>query len=86
MPIISMFFGIVIKMFYKEHRPPHVHAEHHGQQAVFDFTGEMIEGQIGSRTAVRLIKEWIELRRSQLEENWRKMEEGNQLDQIPPLE
>ena len=33
MPIISTFFGIVIRMFYKEHEPPHFHAEHQGQQA-----------------------------------------------------
>jgi hypothetical protein len=31
MPIISTFFGIVIRMFYKEHEPPHFHAEHQGR-------------------------------------------------------
>lgn len=33
MPIIAVFFGIVIRMFYKEHEPAHFHAEHQGQQA-----------------------------------------------------
>jgi uncharacterized protein DUF4160 len=32
MPIISAFFGIVIRMYYKEHEPAHFHAEHAGQQ------------------------------------------------------
>lgn len=85
-PIISMFFGIVIKMFYREHRPPHVHVEHHGQKAVFDFKGNVIAGEINSPTATKLVKEWIALRRDDLENNWHKMEEGNSLDQIAPLE
>jgi Domain of unknown function (DUF4160) len=42
MPIISTFFGIVIRMFYKEHEPAHFHAEHAGQQAKFDFDGTLI--------------------------------------------
>jgi hypothetical protein len=40
MPIVSTFFGIVIRMFYKEHEPPHFHAEHQGQLAKFNFQGE----------------------------------------------
>ncbi|MFQ5829095.1 MAG: DUF4160 domain-containing protein [Candidatus Methylomirabilia bacterium] len=42
MPIISVFFGIVIRMFYKEHEPTHFHAEYQGQQGKFDLDGEMI--------------------------------------------
>ena len=36
MPTISIFFGIVIKMFYDDHDPPHFHAEYQGDMAVFD--------------------------------------------------
>jgi Domain of unknown function (DUF4160) len=39
MPIISAFFGIVIRMYYKEHEPAHFHAEYAGQQAKFAFDG-----------------------------------------------
>ena len=35
-PEISRFFGIVIRMFYREHEPAHFHAEHQGQQGKFD--------------------------------------------------
>jgi hypothetical protein len=45
MPVISTFFGIVIRMFYQEHRPPHFHAEHQGQQAIFDFEGQLLAGR-----------------------------------------
>ena len=55
MPVISMFFGIVIRMYYKEHEPAHFHAEYQSQQGEFDLTGNLIVGNIRSRTALRLI-------------------------------
>lgn len=39
MPILSMFFGIIIRMCYDDHDPPHFHAEYQGMKAVFDFRG-----------------------------------------------
>ncbi len=57
-PVISVFFGIVIRMFYREHGLPHFHAEYQGQQATFTFDGDPLAGTLQSRTAVRLIKEW----------------------------
>jgi hypothetical protein len=44
-PITSAFFGIVIRMYYKEHEPAHFHAERGGQQAKFDLDGELIAGE-----------------------------------------
>ena len=51
MPIIPTFFGIVIRMFYKEHEPPHFHAEHQGQQAKCNFDGEIVGGYIPPPTS-----------------------------------
>lgn len=53
-PIISTFFGIVIRMYYQEHEPAHFHAEYQGQQATFLVTGEILVGAIRSGTARRL--------------------------------
>lgn len=86
MLIISVFFGIVIRMFYKEHEPGHFHAEYQGQQAKFDFEGEMIAGNIQSGTALRLVREWASLHRLELEANWQNMRAGRPLDRIAPLE
>ena len=86
MPIISTFFGIVIRMFYADHPPPHFHAEFQGQQAKFTFDGAMIVGSIRSRTALRLIREWAELHRAELEANWERAEARVPLDRIAPLE
>ncbi len=58
MPVISLFFGIVIRMFYREHGIAHFHAEYQGQQATFTFDGEVLAGALQSRTALHLIKEW----------------------------
>ena len=86
MPIISMFFGIVIQMFYKEHEPPHFHAEYQGQRGKFDLDGEMMVGSIRSPTALRLIREWTTLHRGDIQANWGKMKAGMPLERIAPLE
>ena len=85
MPTISIFFGIVIKMFYDEHNPPHFHAEHQGEKAVFDFRGNILRGDIRSRTAVRLIREWVDLHQAELRQNWNDMQEGQAFKRIEPL-
>ena len=86
MPSISVFFGIIIRMFYREHEPPHFDAEHQGLQGKFDFDGDMVAGAIESRTALRLVREWAVLHRSEPEQNWRLMKVGQPLRQIAPLE
>jgi hypothetical protein len=84
-PIISAFFGIVIRMFYKEHEPAHFHGEHAGQQAKFDFNGTLIAGEIRSRKARERIRDWARLHRTELEANWEKMKAGRPLESIEPL-
>jgi len=56
MPIISRFFGIIIRMFYDEHNPPHLHAEYQGNKVVFDFQGNIIRESLSSRTATKLVR------------------------------
>jgi hypothetical protein len=68
-PIISTFFGIVIRMFYQEHGVPHFHAEYQGQQVSLTFDGKILAGTLRSRTALRLIEEWAGLHRTELEAN-----------------
>jgi len=57
MPEISRFFGIVTRMFFDEHNPPHIHAEHQDDKAVFDLKGNIIRGSLKSQTAIKLIRE-----------------------------
>jgi hypothetical protein len=73
-------------MFYKEHEPPHFHAEHGGQQATFGFDGELLAGEIRSRKARHRIREWAVGHRAELEANWDRMKAGRPLESIAPLE
>ena len=86
MPVISVFFGIVIRMFYREHGVGHFHAEYQGQQATFTFDGEVLAGALPSRTAVRLIKDWAIAHRVELEANWDRVKVGEPLERIAPLD
>ena len=85
MPAISIFFGIVIKMFYNEHEPAHFHAEYQGQRGKFDLAGRMVVGNIGSKTARRLIRQWTKEHEAEIRANWRRMKAGKPLEVIEPL-
>jgi hypothetical protein len=41
MPEICRFFGIIIRMYFDEHNPSHIHAEYQGNKAVFDLNGNI---------------------------------------------
>lgn len=85
MPKISAFFGIIIRMYYDEHNPPHLHAEFQGNAAVLDFCGNAIRGDLRSRTALRLVRDWIDLHVVELEEDWELARAGRALNEIEPL-
>ncbi len=85
MPEISRFFGIIIRMFYDEHNPPHFHAEYSGKKALFDFQGNVIQGSLSSRTATKLVREWIDLHIFELEEDWKLARESKEINKIEPL-
>jgi hypothetical protein len=70
MPEISRFFGIVIPMCFDEHDPPYFHIEYQGNKGIFDFNGHLLEGSPNSKTATRLVRERIDLRLDELEEDW----------------
>ena len=86
MPELCRFFGIVIRMFYDEHDPPHIHAEYQGNKAVLDFFGNVLRGDLKSRTALKLVREWIDLRSDDLNIDWRLAEVGREVNKIAPLD
>ena len=71
MPIISRFYGILIKMYFREHGVPHFHALYGEYNGVFELEKlEMIEGDLPGR-AQKLIKEWADKYRDDLLEMWK---------------
>ncbi|MEA3441074.1 MAG: DUF4160 domain-containing protein [Chloroflexota bacterium] len=86
MPRVSEFFGIVIKMFYNDHNPPHFHAEYGEFEAVYSIdTIEVLRGEL-PRRAHAMVLEWTALYRLELMENWEFAREGLPLKNIDPLD
>jgi len=86
MPQISRFFGIIISMFYDEHNPPHFHAtysEFSAEISISDFS--IISGSLPPRV-LGLVVEWASMHKDELIGNWKKIELGEQLNKIKPLE
>ena len=73
-------------MFYDEHNPPHIHVEFQGNKALVDFHGNVLRGDLQSRTALRLVREWIDIRHNDLIENWMLARDGNEIRTITPLD
>ena len=87
MPAISMFFGIIIRMFVgrKEHNPPHFHAYYQDATAIFDIrSGDLIEGNL-PRKQVRLIQAWAEIYRDELLADWNLASNNDEPFKIDPL-
>jgi len=85
MPTISRFYGIVIAMYFGDHPPPHFHAWYAGHKGrIAIASGEAIDGDLPPR-AKRLIREWCDLRRDALDENWRRVEAELPLLSVEPL-
>lgn len=85
MPTIAYFYGIAIRMYLREHPPPHFHAIYAEHDATIDIaTGEIVEGWL-PRTAAKLVKEWTQAQRDGLLDNWRRFEEGQPLRRLPGL-
>jgi hypothetical protein len=85
-PEISRFFGIIIRMFYDDHAPPHIHVEAHGSSALFDFEGNILKGSLQSRTATRLVRDWIDIHKAELQIDWSLAQNREPLNWIRPLE
>lgn len=84
MPTISMFYGIVIYMYNNDHNPPHFHARYQGDEAEFDFNGDLIEGGL-PRKQTKLVLAWAELHKEELVKNWELIKNGEAVLTIAPL-
>ena len=81
MPEVARFYGIIIKLFFGDHPPPHFHAVYGEYVGLFDLnTLEMFEGDLPSR-AHRLVLEWAKTNQSELLEMWNSQE----FRKLPPL-
>ena len=88
MPTISMFYGIIISLYFfddERHSLPHIHAKYQGQDASFSILdGALLSGEIPP-SKVRLVQAWIEIRREDLMADWELAINGQSLFPIDPL-
>jgi hypothetical protein len=85
MPTISMFYGIVIQMYFHDHLPPHFHIRYAGHEATFDIRKHaLIEGSLPAKE-LRLVSKWANLHQDELLVNWRLCEQMLAPNPIFPL-
>jgi Domain of unknown function (DUF4160) len=85
-PRLAEFYGIIVYMYWKDHAPPHFHAFYAGDEAQVRIDdGTVIDGSL-PRTAARLVREWTELRRTELLANWERAQRPESLVRIDPLQ
>jgi hypothetical protein len=86
LPRISEFYGIVVSMFYNDHEPPHFHVAYAEYGATIGIaTGELLKGALPGR-ALNLVLEWVALHQDELQDNWQRARNHEELRRIPPLE
>lgn len=88
MAVISMFFGIIVSMYYFDkdrHHLPHIHVRYQEQEAVFAIPdGTLLEGQLKANK-MKLVQAWIEIHQEELLANWELASNGEAVFQIDPL-
>lgn len=88
MPTISMFYGIIIRMYFapSEHPPPHFHVYYAEYKSIVDIhTCEVIEGNLPKKQT-KLVLAWAELHQDELIANWNLVMNGEEPFKIQPLQ
>lgn len=88
MPTISMFYGLIIRMYYfdnQHHHMPHIHVEYQEQRAIIEIpSGQLIAGELPANKA-KLISAWVEIHHEELMADWKLALNGEPVFKIDPL-
>ncbi|MCX6254832.1 MAG: DUF4160 domain-containing protein [Bacteroidia bacterium] len=88
MAIISMFYGLIVSMYYldnKRHHLPHIHVKYQEKEAVFSIEmGEILEGELPVNKR-KLVEAWIEIHKEDLMADWSLAIAGLTIFSIDPL-
>ena len=89
MPTISMFYGLIVRMYYfdnQQHNTPHIHVVYQDQEAVVEIpTGALLAGQLPP-AKMKLLAAWIEIHQEELLADWHLAINGEQVFNIAPLQ
>jgi hypothetical protein len=82
MPILSTFFGIIVRMWHDDHPPPHIHVEYQGFEALVNIqTGCVSQGKLPVKAAA-IVRDWCVTHREELMQNWARAQRFEPLQQI----
>ena len=88
MPVISMFYGIIVSLYYfdqRKHHLPHIHVKYQDEEAVIAILdGELLEGSLRTNK-MKLVQAWIEIHREELMADWELASQGQEVFKIDPL-
>jgi hypothetical protein len=88
MPVLSMFYGLIVYLYYDDankHHLPHIHVEYQGEEAVFSIKdGEVLKGSLPVNKR-RMVQVWISLHEEELLANWKLAVAGEKPFRIEPL-
>ncbi|MCL2106635.1 MAG: DUF4160 domain-containing protein [Oscillospiraceae bacterium] len=87
MPVLSVFYGIIVRIFKEDqgqHHAPHIHAFYSGKRVVVALDGEVLTGEI-PRNKMKLLLAWMEIHQEEIKANWDLISEGEQVFRIEPL-
>jgi hypothetical protein len=86
MPTISTFYGIVIRMYFNDHAPPHFHARYGEFEATISIDAlRVMEGQLPQR-ALELVTAWASVHQMELAGNWERCRAKRMPSKIDPLD
>lgn len=87
MPTISMFYGIIVRMYSEansSHHEPHIHVEYAGQNAVIALDGHVISGKI-PENKLKMVQVWMDIHQEDLQADWSLLSSGEAAFKIEPL-
>jgi hypothetical protein len=88
MAVITMFYGIIVSMYYfdnRRHHLPHVHVKYQNEEVVLSIPeGNVLEGNLKSNK-MKLVQAWIEIHQDELLANWELASQGQTIFKIGPL-
>ena len=88
MPTISMFYGLIIRMYFfdnQQHHTPHIHVVYQDEEAVIEIpTAEVLEGSL-PKAKLKLVSAWIEIHQEELMADWQLALNGESIFKIEPL-
>ncbi len=88
MPVISMFYGIIVSLYFfdkKEHKAPHIHVKYQDEEIVLGIPGgNILSGKLNP-AKLKLVQAWIEIHKDELMADWELAVSGQEVFKIEPL-